>query len=94
MSRSTCIVALTLAPDLYLCSHTLTPSLPAALLSNRASVKNFQLTTERDAKLPRPTVQFGKVQTDLFTLDFVGPISALEAFMLALASCDNKLACG
>ena len=59
-----------------------------------ASVKNFQLTTERDAKLPRPTVQFGKVQSDLFTLDYVGPISALESFMLALASCDNKLACG
>jgi tubby-related protein 1 len=57
-------------------------------------VKNFQLTTERDSKLARPTVQFGKVQSDLFTLDYVGPISALEAFMLSLASCDNKLACG
>ena len=59
-----------------------------------ASVKNFQLCTERDARMPRPTVQFGKVvQTDTFTLDFCHPISALQAFMLALASCDNKLAC-
>lgn len=42
---------------------------------------------------PPPVLQFGKVSDDVFTLDYCHPISALQAFMVALASCDSKLAC-
>ena len=67
-----------------------------------ASVKNFQLEEEvlspdeEGAPPPppaAPVLQFGKVNEELFTMDFGHPISALQAFMVCIASCDSKLAC-
>ena len=56
-----------------------------------ASVKNIQIVQhEHDV---RPTLQFGKVDDDVFTLDYAQPLSALQAFMIAITSTDNKLAC-
>jgi tubby-related protein 1 len=56
-----------------------------------ASVKNFQLI---DADRPQEVVmQFGKVDENVFTLDFAHPLSALQAFLIALSSFDHKLAC-
>lgn len=56
-----------------------------------ASVKNFQLI---DPERPSDVVvQFGKVDDDLFTLDFRYPLSPLQAFLIALSSLDRKLAC-
>jgi len=56
-----------------------------------ASVKNFQLVTPEDED--RIVLQFGKVGKDLFTMDYCYPLSPLQAFTIALSSCDNKLAC-
>ena len=36
-------------------------------------------------------LQFGKIKEDIFALDFAYPLSALQAFGLALASIDSKL---
>eukprot|EP00762_Andalucia_godoyi_P008713 ANDGO_00449.mRNA.1 Tubby protein homolog 1 len=56
-----------------------------------ASVKNFQLI---DADRPSDVImQFGKVDENTFTLDFANPLSALQAFLIALSSFDHKLAC-
>lgn len=38
-------------------------------------------------------MQFGRVSEDLFTMDFQYPMSALQAFGIALSSFDAKLAC-
>eukprot|EP01063_Lacrimia_lanifica_P037221 TRINITY_DN757_c1_g3_i1.p1 TRINITY_DN757_c1_g3~~TRINITY_DN757_c1_g3_i1.p1 ORF type:complete len:388 (+),score=132.57 TRINITY_DN757_c1_g3_i1:85-1248(+) len=55
-----------------------------------ASVKNFQLVERGTDKV---LVQFGKVFSDKFTLDFQYPITGLQAFCIALTAFDNKLAC-
>lgn len=36
-------------------------------------------------------MQFGKIRDDVFALDFAYPLSAVQAFALALASIDSKL---
>jgi tubby-related protein 1 len=38
-------------------------------------------------------LQFGRVAKDEFTLDFRWPMSPVQAFAIALSSCDAKLAC-
>lgn len=38
-------------------------------------------------------LQFGRVAKDEFTLDFQWPMSPVQAFAIALSSCDAKLAC-
>lgn len=38
-------------------------------------------------------LQFGRVAKDEFTLDFQWPMSPVQAFAIALSSCDGKLAC-
>ena len=38
-------------------------------------------------------LQFGRVGKDEFTLDFSWPISPLQAFAIALSSCDSKISC-
>ena len=38
-------------------------------------------------------MQFGRVQDDVFTMDFQYPMSPLQAFGIALTSFDAKLAC-
>jgi hypothetical protein len=56
-----------------------------------ASVKNFQLI---DPDRPSEVViQFGKVDDNMYTLDFRAPITPVQAFLIALSSLDHKLAC-
>ena len=38
-------------------------------------------------------LQFGRVAKDEFTLDFQWPLTPVQAFAIALSSCDGKLAC-
>ncbi|KAK1316339.1 Tubby-like F-box protein 3 [Acorus calamus] len=63
-----------------------------------ASVKNFQLVASSENGQPGPEhenviLQFGKVEKDLFTMDFGYPISAFQAFAICLSSFDTKIAC-
>jgi tubby-related protein 1 len=56
-----------------------------------SSVKNCQLV---DARQPnRLVMQFGKVTSERFSLDFQFPLNATQAFCIALTSFDNKLLC-
>lgn len=57
----------------------------------QASVKNFQLVHSADEEYI--VLQFGRISDDLFTLDYNFPLSALQAFSIALSSFDSKLAC-
>ncbi|XP_037372838.1 tubby-related protein 2 [Talpa occidentalis] len=57
----------------------------------RASVKNFQIMHPDD---PNSLVlQFGRVSSDSFTMDFSFPLCPLQAFAICLSSFDGKLAC-
>ncbi|KAL6848656.1 hypothetical protein ACP4OV_021239 [Aristida adscensionis] len=65
-----------------------------------ASVKNFQLVATADPSHPgslgdEETVllQFGKVDSDIFTMDYRQPLSAFQAFAICLSSFGTKLAC-
>ncbi|XP_075394053.1 tubby-related protein 2 isoform X2 [Tenrec ecaudatus] len=58
---------------------------------NRASVKNFQIVHPDDSNYL--VLQFGRVATDLFTMDFSFPLCPLQAFGICLSSFDGKLAC-
>ncbi|KAK3259664.1 hypothetical protein CYMTET_31354 [Cymbomonas tetramitiformis] len=58
-----------------------------------ASVKNFQLVEENDDENQKPLLQFGKVGSDVFTMDFRRPLSAVQAFAICLSTFDFKLAC-
>jgi len=65
-----------------------------------ASVKNFQLVASADPSVPAGTVdeetvllQFGKVDDDMFTMDYRQPLSAFQAFAISLSSFGTKLAC-
>jgi hypothetical protein len=58
------------------------------------SVKNFQLVTwdhRNDSTGTDIILQFGKVENDLYALDFAYPFSIHTAFSVALASLDTKL---
>jgi len=63
------------------------------------SNKNFQLELQGQAGYhDNVALQFGKVFDDdknvsIYTLDFSWPFSPLQAFGIALSSCDRKLAC-
>ncbi|CAL5227271.1 g10202 [Coccomyxa viridis] len=57
----------------------------------QASVKNFQLISEADPEAV--LLQFGKVGDDTFSMDYQWPLSAVQAFGIALTSFDSKLAC-
>lgn len=56
-----------------------------------ASVKNFQLVTDDNQN--HVILQFGKIGKNTFTMDYMWPISAFQAFLVCLSSFDNKLAC-
>lgn len=56
-----------------------------------ASVKNFQLVS--DENQDRVLLQFGKIGKNTFTMDYQWPMTAFQAFAIALSSFDNKLAC-
>jgi len=57
----------------------------------QASVKNFQIT---ESDNPQSTImQFGRIRNDNFTMDYRYPLSAVQAFGIALSSFDPKIAC-
>ncbi|KAL1803831.1 hypothetical protein DCAR_0935513 [Daucus carota subsp. sativus] len=63
-----------------------------------ASVKNFQLVASAEGGGITPEheeviLQFGKVDKDVFTMDYRYPISAFQAFAICLSSFDTKIAC-
>ena len=59
-----------------------------------ASVKNIQLVPEHHHE-PTLLFQMGKVseEEDRFNLDWRAPLSAIQAFGIALAVFDGKIAC-
>jgi len=59
--------------------------------ANQASVKNFQLCHSHNPEIV--IMQLGKVEQDVFIMDFRYPLSALQAFGIALSSFDCKIAC-
>lgn len=56
-----------------------------------ASVKNFQLIHPDEQE--RVVLQFGRIAKDKFTMDFMWPMTPLQAFSICLSSFDYKLAC-
>eukprot|EP01137_Pigoraptor_chileana_P001839 Opistho-2@2137 len=56
-----------------------------------ASVKNFQVVHDDDPDYI--IMQFGRISDEVFTCDFQYPMSAIQAFSIALSSFDGKLAC-
>ncbi len=59
-----------------------------------ASVKNFQLVHwdhNADRRGGEVMLQFGKIEDDLYALDFTYPMNVEVAFAVALASIDTKL---
>ncbi|CAF1517099.1 unnamed protein product, partial [Adineta steineri] len=50
----------------------------------QASVKNFQIIMENDKHEEEIVMQFGRVDEDLFTCDYRYPLSAIQAFGIAL----------
>jgi len=68
----------------------------------RPSVKNFQLVCTAaqddadvsgdDASHPRVVAQFGRVDDNLFTLDFAHPLGPLTAFAACLSAFESKFA--
>ncbi|XP_052155292.1 tubby-like F-box protein 10 isoform X3 [Oryza glaberrima] len=65
-----------------------------------ASVKNFQLVATADPSHPDSVgdeetviLQFGKVDSNIFTMDYRQPLSAFQAFAICLSSFGTKLAC-
>ncbi|KAL0490457.1 tubby-like protein [Acrasis kona] len=57
----------------------------------KASVKNFQLAEPEN--MNKVFLQFGKVDQNKFTLDYRHPLSAIQAFSIAISAFDSKLAC-
>uniref|UniRef100_A0A9J2Q1R0 Tubby-like protein n=1 Tax=Ascaris lumbricoides TaxID=6252 RepID=A0A9J2Q1R0_ASCLU len=57
----------------------------------QASVKNFQIV--HDADPDYIVMQFGRISDETFTMDFRYPLSALQAFGIAMTSFHGKLAC-
>ncbi|XP_076311472.1 protein king tubby 2-like isoform X2 [Tachypleus tridentatus] len=57
----------------------------------RPSVKNFQIVSDNDAYCI--IMQFGRVDENIFTLDYRYPMCGLQAFAIAISSFDTKLAC-
>uniref|UniRef100_A0A0E0CTB1 Tubby-like F-box protein n=1 Tax=Oryza meridionalis TaxID=40149 RepID=A0A0E0CTB1_9ORYZ len=65
-----------------------------------ASVKNFQLEATANPSRPDSVgdeetiiLQFGKVDNDIFSMDYRQPLSAFQAFAICLSSFGTKLAC-
>jgi tubby-related protein 1 len=57
----------------------------------QASVKNFQIVHDSDPDYI--IMQFGRNEENAFSMDFMHPMSALQAFAVALSSFAGKLAC-
>ncbi|CAF3828960.1 unnamed protein product, partial [Adineta steineri] len=58
----------------------------------QASIKNFQIIMENDKHEEEVVMQFGRVDEDLFTCDYRYPLSAIQAFGIALSSFDSRIA--
>ncbi|KAF8663761.1 hypothetical protein HU200_055086 [Digitaria exilis] len=65
-----------------------------------ASVKNFQLIAPEGTGEPwgvqddeTVVLQFGKIEDDVFTMDYRQPLSAFQAFAICLTSFGSKLVC-
>ncbi|KAJ1285482.1 hypothetical protein BS78_03G282600 [Paspalum vaginatum] len=65
-----------------------------------ASVKNFQLIAPAGTGEPwgiqddeTVILQFGKIEDDVFTMDYRQPLSAFHAFAICLSSFGSKLVC-
>ncbi|KAH7352130.1 hypothetical protein KP509_19G031400 [Ceratopteris richardii] len=56
--------------------------------ATHASIKNFQLVTEFNDE--HILLQLGKVGKNMFTLDYSYPLSALQAFSIAISTLDRK----
>ncbi|KZV44181.1 tubby-like protein 8 [Dorcoceras hygrometricum] len=57
----------------------------------QSSVKNFQLTLERNGK--QTILQLGRVAKSKYEMDFRYPLTGYQAFCICLASIDSKLCC-
>lgn len=55
------------------------------------SVKNFQLIIDNENEEEEVIMQFGRVDEDTFTCDYRYPLSAIQAFGIALSSFDSRL---
>ncbi|CAF0846541.1 unnamed protein product [Rotaria sp. Silwood1] len=55
------------------------------------SVKNFQMIIENENHEEEVIMQFGRVDKEIFTCDFRYPLSAIQAFAIALSSFDSRL---
>ncbi|VDL77512.1 unnamed protein product [Nippostrongylus brasiliensis] len=57
----------------------------------QASVKNFQIIHDHDPDYI--VMQFGRISDECFSMDFRYPLSALQAFGIAMTSFHGKIAC-
>jgi len=58
-----------------------------------ASVKNFQLCDRNDQEYVM--LQFGRIQgRHSFTMDFQWPLTAVQAFAIAISSLQSKISLG
>ncbi|XP_073287085.1 tubby-like protein 8 isoform X1 [Primulina huaijiensis] len=57
----------------------------------QSSVKNFQLTLERNGK--QTILQLGRVAKSKYEMDYRYPLTGYQAFCICLASIDTKLCC-
>ncbi|XP_057791509.1 tubby-like protein 8 [Salvia miltiorrhiza] len=60
-------------------------------LKIQSSVKNFQLTMEKNGK--QSILQLGRVGKSKYVMDYRYPLSGYQAFCMCLASMDSKLCC-
>ncbi|MFS7971264.1 putative transcription factor TUBBY family [Helianthus anomalus] len=60
-------------------------------LKIQSSVKNFQLTMEKDGR--QTILQLGRVAKTKYVMDYRYPLTGYQAFSICLASMDSKLCC-
>ncbi|CAA2935195.1 Tubby-like protein 8 [Olea europaea subsp. europaea] len=60
-------------------------------LKIQSSVKNFQLTLERNGR--QTILQLGRVGKSKYVMDYRYPLTGYQAFCICLASIDSKLCC-
>ncbi|XP_023744168.1 tubby-like protein 8 [Lactuca sativa] len=60
-------------------------------LKIQSSVKNFQLTLEKNGK--QTILQLGRVGKSKYMMDYRYPLTGYQAFSICLASIDSKLCC-
>ncbi|CAF2886639.1 unnamed protein product [Rotaria sp. Silwood2] len=58
----------------------------------QTSVKNFQMVIDNENLEEEVIMQFGRVTDDTFILDYRYPLSAIQAFSIALSAFDSRFA--